>query len=137
MGGSKKYLKYGGFTEKTFRQEGLTANDIKITVRKSDGMPSTPLYSNAPYTMYAKVDNDNGLVSQVAVYGKGEDHRAKLKDIDIGHTHKNITGNLKFDKKDIHIHEYDKNAVRSKIARKPSKKERRLLMIARYGKRKS
>ncbi len=137
MGGSKKYLKSGGFTEQTFRQVGTTANGIKILARKSDGGSSTPAYSNTPNTMYAKIDKNSGLVNQVTVYGNGKDHRAKMKDIDIGHPHTNPDGKLKFKKNEVHVQEYDKNGNRSNYARKPSKKELRLLMTALYGKRKS
>ena len=86
--------------------------------------------------MYAKTDNKTGLVKQISVYSRGKEHRGKTKDIDIDHEHSNKDNKLKFMEKDIQVHEYDKNGRRSENARKPSKKERRLLMIARYRKRK-
>jgi hypothetical protein len=38
-----------------------------------------------------------------------------------------------FNQNEIHVHEYN-GTKRSNIARKPSRKERRLLIVARYGK---
>lgn len=84
--------------------------------------------------MYAKTDQKTGIVKQITVYGNGSDHRSKLKDIDIDHEHGNKINKKYFSRKDIHVHEYDQNGRRSEEARKPSKKERRLIMLARYGK---
>lgn len=133
MGGSKKYIPSGGFTEQLYECVQLTANGIKIIEPKDKSQKAkTPTFSNTPNTMYAKTSD--GIVNQIAVYGKGVDRRSKLKDIDIGHKHNNPDNELSFGEKDIHVHDYDDNGVRLKNARKPSKKEKRLIMIARYGK---
>lgn len=89
--------------------------------------------SNTPYTMYAALDTDKGFVKQISVYA-GEDGRQKIKDIDFGHKHTNKNGTV-FLENQIHVQVYDKNGVRSNDARKPSKKEKRLMKIALYGKR--
>lgn len=138
MGGSKQYLSDGGFSEYEYYQVGTTQNGIKIIKDPKTGNTNTPLRSNTPFTAYAKIDKKTGLINQVGVYG-GKDGREKIKDIDIGHKHDNtIKRNRKtvilksFSKNDIHVHEYS-GTKRSEIARLPSKKERRLLMIARHG----
>lgn len=138
MGGSKEYEANGGFKNTKFKVKYITLNGIKIIETKDNAKrPQTPMFSNTPGTMYAKVDNKSGLVNQVSIYGRGADKRAKLKDIDIGHKHSNPDNKLKFYEADIHIHDYDENCRRSSFARKPSKKEYRLIMVARYGKRKN
>lgn len=130
MGGEKKYLAEGGFTEQTYRTVGVI-NGIKELEKINAGNGNTPLRSNTPYTMYAVRDSKSGQIKQVAVYG-GKDGRQKLKDIDIGHDHTNKKGNGKtFYANEIHVHEYYDGNPHSEIARKPSKKERRLLMLAR------
>lgn len=135
MGGSKKYNPDGGFSEQEYRTVGVTANGIKVIAPKDKSKnTNTPMFSNTSNTMYAKFSN--GVLNQVAVYGRGKDRRGKLKDIDIGHEHGNPGGKLRFKKTEIHVHDYTDDRPHSKYARKPSKKERRLLMIARYRKRK-
>ncbi len=137
MGGSKQYNPDGGFSQQNYVQIGTTANGIKVVVLKDKNKnANTPLYSNTPSTAYAKIDVKSGMVEQISVYGNGVDKRSKLKDIDINHKHINPDKKLHFGVNDIHVHIYNDKGVRSKFARKPSKKERRLLMIARYGKRK-
>lgn len=135
MGGSKKYNPDGGFTEQGYKQTGITANNIKIISIKGTGKSSTPAFSNTPNTMYAKTKDKTGVVTQISFYSRGKEQRGKTKDIDIDHKHKNKDNKLKFSENDIHVHEYDENGRRSENARKPSKKERRLLMVARYRKR--
>ena len=73
------------------------------------------------------------MIKQISVHG-GEDGHIKIKDIDIGHEHTNKLNGMHFSKNEIHVHIYDKNGIRSNEARKPSAKERRLIMQARYGK---
>lgn len=134
MGGSKTYLLEGGFTEKTYKQIGTTANGIKIIKRKDSNNSAAPAYSNTPHTMYATINMETNTIKQIAVYG-GNDGRKRIKDIDTLHEHKNhVNGKItkRFDYNDIHVHEYDENGMRLKIARKPSKKERRIIMIAQY-----
>lgn len=140
MGGSKKFLPDGGFSEYEYHQVGTTQNGIKIIKDPKAGNTNTPLFSNTPFTAYAKFNKDGTEIVQVSTYG-GKDGRQKIKDIDVGHEHENtIKQNGKkvvlktFAENDIHVHEYS-GTKRSNIARKPSKKERRLLMIAKYGKR--
>lgn len=141
MGGTKDFIKEGGFSETKYKQIGTTANGIKILQSKS-GENRTPTFSNTPGITYAKQDQ-SGKVNQISAYGQAGNSRAKLKDIDIGHGHKNkdLRGHVikRFKSDDIHVHEYrlDKNGIPRKIlrARNPSKKERRLLMFARNGKR--
>lgn len=134
MGGSKNYNSDGGFSEYDFKQVGTTANGIKIIEPKNKGdNTKTPMFSNTPNTMYVKTSD--GLVNQVTAYGRGKDKRAKSKDIDFGHPHTNPDKKLSFAENNVHVHEYDENGKRSNYARKPSKKERRLIMVARYGKR--
>jgi len=142
MGGTKAYLPSGGFKEQAFESVGTTANGIKI-LKRVNGRSSTPTFSNTPNTMYAKKDS-NGRVDQISVYGQPENSRAKRKDIDIGHRHYNRDANGRktthFSIGDVHVHEYRMNSegipIRQQNARKPSRKERRLLMVARYGKEK-
>ncbi len=136
MGGSKKYNPDGGFTVEEYESKEQTANGIKILNKKGHSHSNTPTYSNTPNTMYAKTNSRNHLVDQVTVYGNGKDHRGKLKDIDTDHPHTNPDGKKSFKSTDIHVQRYDENGVRSEYAEKPSKKERRLLMVARHGKRK-
>lgn len=140
MGGSKDYISDGGFSKYEYNQIGTTENGIKIIKNPKAGNTNTPLFSNTPYTAYAKFNKEGTDVEQVSVYG-GIEGRQKIKDIDIGHHHDNkIKRNGKkivtksFAETEIHVQEYN-GTKRSEIARKPSKKERRLLMIARYGKR--
>ncbi|MBQ8015670.1 MAG: hypothetical protein IJ264_05750 [Clostridia bacterium] len=141
MGGSKNYISDGGFSKYEYNQIGTTENGIKIINNPKSSNTNTPLFSNTPYTAYAKLNKEGTDVEQVSVYGD-IDGRQKIKDIDIGHQHKNtVKRNRKkvvlkqYSRHEIHVHEY-RDERRSSIARKPSKKERRLLMIARYGKRK-
>lgn len=137
MGGSKTYLPAGGFTEKTYKQIGTTANGIKIIKRKDSNNSAAPAYSNTPHTMYATINMETNTVKQIAVYG-GNDGRKRIKDIDAGHDHTNFAEGKplkKFKKNEIHVHEYDENGRRSNIARKPSKKERRLITMALYGRK--
>lgn len=143
MGGSKRYLPEGGFTEKTYKQIGTTANGIKILREKKSGDDSLPQYSNTPYTMYAATNDTKGGIKQIKIYGNhyktlNGDGRRQIKDIDTFHEHKNrVNGKIirHFDYNDIHVHDYDENGRRSNIARKPSKKERRIIMIAQYGRK--
>ena len=139
MGGTKDFLEDGGFSVYRYEQVGITANGIKIIMDSTKGNTNTPMKSNTPYTMYAKYKKDAKMVEQITAYG-GADGRSKIKDIDIGHVHDNkIKQGRKtvilytFGKNDIHVHAYV-DGKRSEIARKPSKKERRMFMIARYGK---
>ena len=140
MGGTKKYLSDGGFSEYDYKQIGETENGIKIISDPKAGNTNTPLFSNTPYTAYAKFNRSGTMVEQVSIYG-GVDGRQKIKDIDIEHPHNNTVKRngqkviiKSFSVNDIHVHEYV-GTKRSEKARKPSKKERRLLMIARHGKR--
>ena len=93
--------------------------------------PKTPTFSNTGES-YGIKSTQTGLVKQVTVYGAGQDGRGKLKDIDFEHKHRNKLDGRVFRADEIHVHEYI-DGVRSKEARKPSKKERRLLTVARYG----
>lgn len=127
MGGNKDYLESGGFGAYHYEKIGYTHNDIKV-IKKKDGIANTPMNSNTPNTFYAKIDDATGLINQVSSYSG----RQKSKDIDIGHIHTNPGSKKRFEKNDIHIHDYI-NGKRTRNARKPSKKERRMIMIARYG----
>lgn len=138
MGGEKEFQPEGGFSEQNYSQVGTTENGIKI-IAQNDGRGKTPTFSNTPRTTYAKL-NSKGQLNQISIYGNGNDGRGKVKDIDIGHIHKNRNSKGKVTRRiksnEIHVHEYDSKGNKISNARKPSKKERRLLMIARYGKRK-
>lgn len=132
MGGTKQYIESGGFYKRTYEQIGTTPNGIKITKQIGAANSTTPLYSNTPHTMYAATDK-RGTVKRITVYGR-KNGRDRFKDIDLGHKHSNIADGKKvktFTESDMHVHDYDANGVRNKIARKPSKKERRLIMMAR------
>lgn len=142
MGGTRDYLESGGFSQQKYTQIGTTPNGIKILGHNGASNTNTPARSNTPNTMYAKYNRKSNKIDQVSVYG-GNAGREKIKDIDIEHAHENkIRINRKdkvikkFNESDIHVHEYI-NGVRSPMARKPSKKERRLLMEARYGNEKN
>lgn len=130
MGGSKKYLSEGGFSEQTYRQVGTTSNGIKIIEKIDNKSSNTPINSNTPYTMYAANDSHSGELKQISVYG-GQDGRTKIKDIDYGHEHINTNGK-RFAENEIHVQLYN-GTERLTDARKPSKKERRLMMMALYG----
>lgn len=135
MGSSKDYEPNGGFNVQRFNTVGTTENSIKIiepNELNTNKNTRTPIYSNTPGTMYAKTSSKQ--VDQVSIYGAGKNKRQKLKDIDIGHPHTNPNRKKHFKATDIHVHVYH-NKSRSFYARKPSKKEKRLIMIARYGKR--
>lgn len=131
--GSSKWYKENGAPGAEYKVTGQTANGIKIVKAVDDNSQKTPLFSNTPYTMYASLKGDTGKVKQITAYGKGKDGRAKLKDIDIGHKHTNKSNGLRFRETDIHVHGYDENGVRSNEARRPSKKEKRLIMQALHG----
>lgn len=113
--------------QKQFTSIGRTSNGIKVLVKEDKRESSTPLHSNTPYTMYAKIDK-NGIVNQITVYG-GEAGRTKIKDIDIGHKHTNKDGTVFMDN-EIHVHDYV-NGKRNYNARKPSEQENNLLLGAR------
>ncbi len=132
MGGTKRYQESGGFDYQTFETIGTAGNGIKI-LKKIGGKSTTPSYSNTPYTMYASLDDKMGKIEKVSVY-RGPDGRKKSKDIDRGHVHTNPDGTVFLADK-IHVQIYDENGVRSKIARKPSKKEKRIFFTALYGRR--
>lgn len=134
MGGEKDLIESGGFKEQKFEHIATTTNGIKV-LRAKSGDNKTPTYSNTPGTMYAKSDRQ-GKVNQVSVYGRGGDGRGKMKDIEMGHNHRNkINGKTvqRFKPQQIHVQEYSANGQRKSWARKPSKKERRIFMLARYG----
>lgn len=131
MGGSKKYIESGGFTEYEYEQIGTTTNGIKIINKVASTKQNTPMYSNTPNAIYSKTNKESELVDQVTLYNG----RVKQKDIDTEHIHKNPTNKRMFYNNEIHVHDYI-NGIRQKDARKPSKKERRFLMIARYGRTK-
>ena len=131
MGSTKNYLPSGGFSRKEYKADGTTANGIKILGRRDGRHAKTPTFSNTGES-YAVKSFRTDLVKQVTVYGAGQDGRGKLKDIDIEHKHRNKQDGRVFRADEIHVHEYI-DGKRSGEARKPSKKERRLLTVARYG----
>lgn len=127
MGGEKDYLESGGFSNYEYREIGYTDNGIKI-IQKKHGKANTPMKSNTPNTNYAKINDRSKELDQVTSY-KG---RQKQKDIDTGHIHVNPGDKRRFEKENIHVHDYV-NGKRLQNARSPSKKEKRMIMIARYG----
>lgn len=127
MGGNKDFLKSGGFSKYEYNEIGYTANGIKI-IQKKHGKPNTPMNSNTRNTVYAKIDHKTNLINQISTYKD----RHKQKDIDIGHIHVNPGNKRRFEKEKIHVHDY-LNGDRLRDARSPSKKEKRTIMIARYG----
>ncbi len=130
MGGTKDYLKSGGFIKQGYLEVGII-NGIKEIDKIGAKNNNTPMFSNTPYTMYASRNTKSGDIQQVAIYARG-DGRGKFKDIDIGHPHKNKDAKQReFLDYEIHVHVYSDDDLRGRIARKPSKKERRLLMLAR------
>lgn len=132
MGGSKRYQESGGFDYQTFETIDTTSTGIKI-LKGVDGNSTTPMYSNTPYTMYASLDTKTNKIEKISVY-RGPDGRKKNKDIDYGHKHTNPDGKI-FPEDKIHVQEYNEEGVRSIIARKPSKKEKRIFFTALYGRR--
>lgn len=138
MGGSKDYLEGGGFAEQHYQADGTTPNGIKLLKKYTDNYPANPSFSNTANTMYASRDRKTGEVNQVSVYGNASNPRAKFKDIDIDHVHRNPDGRI-FKANEIHVHYYVLNEqgipIRSPWARLPSKKEQRLLMEAKYGRK--
>lgn len=132
MGGTKRYQESGGFDFKTYKQIGETSNGIKILEKIGDKNTNTPMYSNTPYTMYAVLD-EHGIIKQISVY-REENGRKKIKDIDFGHEHTNSDG-THFNKGEIHVQLYDGFVRLSDKARRPSKKEKRIMMMALYGRR--
>lgn len=135
MGGSKKYIDTGGFEEQTYKQIGTTSNDIKIVKKIGEDNSNTPMFSNTPYTMYAVLNSEDNILKQISIYG-GKDGRQKIKDIDYGHEHTNINGNgMHFAKNEIHVQRYIGMKRLTNQARKPSKKEKRIFMMALQGRR--
>lgn len=132
MGGTKRYKGEGVFDYQTFETIGTAGDDIKI-LKKIGGKSTTPSYSHTPYTMYAAVDEKTGKIEKVSVY-MGADGRQKIKDIDLGHMHRNPDGKI-FPEDKIHVQIYDENGIRSKIARYPSKKEKRIFLTTLYGRK--
>ena len=132
MGGTKRYQEAGGFDYQTFEQIGTTSNGIKI-IKEIGGNSTTPMYSNTPYTMYASIDSRSQMIEKISVY-RSEKGRRKIKDIDLGHEHTNPDGRY-FPADEIHVQIYDSNGIRSNIARRPSKKEKRIFMMAFYGRK--
>lgn len=117
MGGRGSYIASGGFTKTTYRTVGTTSNGIKVN-EKIDGKNSssnTPLFSNTS-TVYAIAGTDD-KIKQVTLY----ENRKKKSDIDIGHTHG------KFGIKDIHVHDYSPEGVRTRTARDPTVEELQLV----------
>ena len=134
MGGTKQYKETGTIIAGgEYKTVGVTVNGIKKLVKVDSGSINTPQYSHTPGTMYAKTNRMTRKVEQVAVYGNGNDGKLKKKDIDTGHKHTNRINGMVFEETDIHVHEIDKYGRRSGEARKPSKKEKRLIMVARFG----
>ena len=88
MGGSKKYISDGGFSLYEYNQIGTTQNGIKIIDNPRANNTNTPLFSNTPHTMYAKLNKEGIMVEQVSVYG-GKNGREKMKDIETEHQHDN------------------------------------------------
>lgn len=131
MGGTKKFDDFGNLKEQTFKTVGITKNGIKILEKIDGGSASLPMYSNTPFTSYAAKDSDTSLLKQISVYG-GKEGRKKIKDLDWSHKHTNPDGKT-FPFGQIHVHIYNEKGKRSNYARKPSKKERRIVMMARYG----
>ena len=126
MGGSKQYLESGGFKNQTYEQTEVTSNGIKILRKIGNKSSNLPMYSNTPYTMYASRDSESGALKQITVYG-GKDGRQKAKELDWGHGHGKIKeGN-------IHVHRYVNGKKDINYYRKPSKKEKRIVMMAIYG----
>ncbi len=126
MGGTKYYLETGGFSYYDFKTIGKTVNGIKILEKINGNNSSLPLYSNTPYTMYAIRDSKLKTLKQITIYSSGKDGRQKTKDLDWSH------GHGKFSKGEIHVHIYEEGK-KLKYYRKPSKKERRIVMKALYG----
>lgn len=120
MGGSKNYISSGGFSKQEYKSVGKTKNGIKILEKREGGSSSLPLYSNTPNTVYAIRDSNSKALKQISFYG-GKDGRIKIKDLDWSHEHKPY--------KSIHVHEYDSAGVRKRV-RKPSKKEKRIVLMS-------
>lgn len=125
MGSSKNYNKDGGFDKRTYKEIGITSNGIKVLGKLDGGSSNTPLYSNTPYTMYASMDSNTGVLKQITAYG-GKEGRQKIKEMDWSHGHDS------FKPGDIHVHLYD-DGKKTKKYRKPSKKEYRIVKMAIYG----
>ena len=133
--GSTKWYKENGAPGAEYKEIGRTANKIKIVQPIKSKSENTPAYSNTPNTMYAALKGSTGKLKQISVYGRGADGRGKKLDIDIGHEHTNKINGMHFKTRDMHVHEYDKNGVRATEARKPNKRERKLMRKALYGRR--
>lgn len=89
---------------------------ITKTNKKVTEPDNTPMHSHSANTMYAKRDTKTKKIDQVAVY----QNHSKVKDIDIGHVHK------QYKETDIHVHDYV-NGKRSQKARNPTEQEKRIL----------
>ena len=123
MGGTKQYLSEGGFSEYKYKTVEILPNGAKVVQKKESDNNSLPSYSNTPYTYYAVADNEG--IKQITYYGGGKDGRRKTKDIDWRH------GHGKFKAGEIHVHLYE-NGVKTTYYRKPSKKEKRVVMTSIY-----
>ena len=131
MGGEKKFQESGGFSEYEYKAVGMTKNGIKILEKVDGGSANLPIHSNTPFTAYAVRDSKTAELKQISIYG-GPDGRQKIKDLDWSHKHTNPDGKV-FLLGQIHVQTYKGISQHSKYARKPSKKEKRIVMIARYG----
>ncbi len=128
MGGSKGFAKRG---EYTFESVG-TISGIKVLKGiEGTGKHGLPKFSNTSeaYIKPATVRNGIGKPSAIRIM-KGQ---AGYKDIEWGHPHRNPDGRL-FKRDEPHVHDLLPNGGHSPYARKPSKRERRLMRMVKYGK---
>lgn len=131
MGGSKKFDDFGNLKEQTYKTVGITKNGVKILAKIGGGSANLPMFSNTPFTAYAARDSKTSELKQISIYG-GKNGRQKVKDLDWSHRHENPDGTV-FLQGQIHVQMYNSKGERIDYARKPSKKEKRIVMIARYG----
>lgn len=125
MGGTKQYEKYGEIREPEYKQVGVTSNGIKVLQGLNKNSSGLPRYAHTPFTMYATTDSNTNELKQISGYG-GKSGLVKIKDLDWSHPHE------EFKKGDIHVHIYE-NGIKTKKYRKASRKERRIVYMARNG----
>lgn len=123
MGGSKKYLSDGGFSEQTYKAVGVTANGIKVLEKVDEASRNLPQYSNTPGTVYASL-RSNDLPKQITYY---DGERRHYKRIDLDHDHPPKTG--------IHVQTFDRKEPRYKLSKREIRDIKILYAYIRGGKK--
>lgn len=126
MGGSKDFFTKGIFTYTAVAEVA----GLKI-LKGTGGKHNLPKYSHRSLA-YVKTGRSRGATEEHTKTVTFYRNQEKLKDLDWDHKHTNKINHRVFEKYSSHVHDYV-NGRRSGEARLPSKKERRIGMMVRYG----